>query len=174
MTETMYKPVAVREIVPPPRLTILRLRRPSRDDLARIGALLGTALPAEPNRTADGAVRVIWMGPDEWLIVGDTAPTSAIEEAATDAAAALCVSVGDGRCVFEVSGPAAADLIAKGTSLDLHRTLPAADRSAMTLFAQTNAIIDRPPDLDGYRLIFDFSIRHYLQLWFADAAVEFG
>lgn len=174
MAETTHKPVAVREIVPPPRLTILRLRHPSRDDLARLGALIGTALPTEPNQAVDGAVRVIWIGPDEWLIVGDTAPTSAIEEAATDAAAALCVSVGDGRCVFEVSGPAAADLIAKGTSLDLYRTLPAADRSAMTLFAQTNAIIDQPPGLDGYRLIFDFSVRHYLQHWFADAVVEFG
>lgn len=174
MAETMHKPVAIREVVPPPRLTVLRLRRPSRDDLARLGALIGTALPTEPNQAADGAVRVIWMGPDEWLIVGDTAPTRAIEEAATDAVAALCVSVGDGRCVFEVSGPAAADLIAKGTSLDLHRALPAVDRSAMTLFAQTNALIDRPSHLDGYRLIFDFSVRDYLQYWFADAVVEFG
>src|SRR5688572_13236359 len=82
MAETTHKPVAVREIVPPPRLTILRLRHPSRDDLARLGALIGTALPTEPNQAVDGAVRVIWIGPDEWLIVGDTAPTSAIEEAA--------------------------------------------------------------------------------------------
>lgn len=173
MAETTHHPLAIREIQPS-RLTVLRLRRPSSDDLARIGALIGTALPTDPNQAADGAVRVIWMGPDEWLIVGDTAPNSAIEEAATDAAAALCVSVDDGRCVFEVTGPAAADLIAKGTSLDLHRTLAAANRSAMTLFAQTNVIIDRPPGLDGYRLIFDFSVRDYLRFWFADAVVEFG
>ncbi|WP_016747190.1 sarcosine oxidase subunit gamma [Rhizorhabdus wittichii] len=165
--------VAVRERVPGPIAT-LRLRRPSADDLTRIGALIGTALPTVPNRIADGAARVVWIGPDEWLILGDTASNAAIEAAATDAAAALCVGVGDGRCMFEATGPAAADLLAKATSIDLHPAVFTEAMSAMTLFAQVNAIVDRPPGLDGFRLIFDVSLRDYLRRWFADAIVEFG
>lgn len=165
--------VAVKE-VEPGRLTTLRLRRPSPDDLARIGTLIGAALPVVPNRATDGPVRVIWIGLDEWLILGDTADHVAIEAAAVDAAAALSVGVGDGRCMFEVSGPAGVDLLAKATSIDLERVLPSAEYSAMTLFAQVNAIIDRPPGLAGFRLIFDVSLRDYLRRWFADALVEFG
>lgn len=165
--------VTVKE-VEPGRLTTLRLRRPSPDDLARIGKLIGAPLPVVPNRATDGAVRVIWIGLDEWLILGDTADHAAIEAAAGDAAAALSVSVGDGRCVFEISGPAAADLINKASSLDLERALASSDQSAMTLFAQVNVIIDRPPGLDGFRLIFDVSLRDYLHRWFRDAIVEFG
>lgn len=165
--------VAVRECIAGP-ITTLRLRHPSADDLARIGALIGTVLPTVPNRIADGAVRAIWIGPDEWLILGETASNAAIEAAATDAAAALCVSVGDGRCTFEATGPDAAELLAKATSIDLHPTAFTGAMSAMTLFAQVNAIIDRPPGLDGFRLIFDISVRDYLRDWFGDAIVEFG
>lgn len=165
--------VAIREIAAGP-ITTLRLRRPSSADLDRIGALIGTALPTLPNRAVDGAVRVIWIGLDEWLILGDIAPHAALEAAASDAAAALSVGGGDGRCVFTVTGPAAADLINKASSLDLERALGSADRSAMTLFAQVNVIIDRPPGLDGFRLIFDVSLRDYLHRWFRDAIVEFG
>ena len=125
-------------------MAALRLRNPSADDLTRIGALIGTALPTAPNRIADGAVRVIWIGPDAWLILGDTAPNAAIEALATDAAAALCVSVGDGRCTFEVTGPAAADLLAKATSIDLNPSFFTDKMSALTLFARVDAIIDQP------------------------------
>ena len=165
--------VAIRE-VPAGPITTLRLRRPSAADLDRIGALIGTALPTDPNRTAGGAVRAIWIGLDEWLILGDTASHAVIEAAASDAAAALSVGVGDGRCIFVVTGPSAADLISKASSLDLGRALASPDQSAMTLFAQVNVIIDQPPGLDGFRLIFDVSLRDYLHRWFRDAIVEFG
>jgi sarcosine oxidase subunit gamma len=156
------------------RIATLRLRRSSPKDLARIGALIGADLPTMPNTTSGDTVRVIWIGPDEWLIIGDTASNAAIEAAASDAAAALCVSVGDGRCSFDVTGADAGDLLAKATSIDLHPAVFTEGRSAMTLFAQVNAIIDRPPGLAGFRLIFDVSLRDYLHQWFRDALVEFG
>lgn len=165
--------VGVRER-PAGRMLALRLRRPGADDLARIAALIGTVLPTTPNRVGAGQARAIWTGPDEWLILGDTPPAAAIEAAAGDAKAVSCVEIGDGRCVFDVTGPAAIDLLAKGTSLDLDPTVFAEGSSALTLFAQGNAIIDRRPDGDGFTLIMDVSIRHYLRDWFADAVVEFG
>lgn len=158
----------------PGTMLALRVRRPSAGDLERIGALLGTPLPLVPNRAADGAVRLLWTGPDEWLILGSDVSPAALEAAAADAAAALCVAVGDGRCVFEVTGDHAIDLLAKGTSIDLHPTVFTADHAVLTLFAQVHAILDRPPAVGGFRIIADVSIRAYLQQWLADAIVEFG
>lgn len=160
--------------IPPVAMTALRLRKPSSTDLHRIGDLLGVPLPTTPNQVTDGAIRVIWIGPDEWLLLGDTPAHNAIEAAASDAVAALAVAVGDGRCSFEVTGPCAADLVAKGSSIDLMREVASAANSAMTLFGQVNAIIDRSAGGDGYRLIFDIGVRHYLHCWFRDAVVEFG
>lgn len=165
--------VSVRELMPLPVAT-LRLRRPSPDDITRIGALIGTPLPMVPNRASGYVPRVLWIGPDEWLIIGSDVPGEAIEAAAADAAAALCVSVGDGRCSLDVTGADAADLLAKGTSIDLHADIFAEDMLAMTLLAQANVIIDRPPGLAGFRLIFDVSLRDYVRHWFADAVVEFA
>jgi sarcosine oxidase subunit gamma len=156
------------------RLATLRLRHPSAQDIARIGAMLGTPLPLLPNHAEGEDVRAIWIGPDEWLIAGEIAPGEAIEAAARDAAAASCVNVGDGRCIFDVEGREAADLLAKGTSLDLHPAAFAPGRSAMTLFAKIPVIIDRPARSAGFRLYFDVSFRAYVRCWFGDALVEFG
>ncbi len=176
MAETWHSAagaITARERVAPPIAT-LRLRRPSADDLARIGALIGVALPTIPNTAAGDSIRVIWIGPDEWLIIGSTMTNAAIEAAAIDSASALCVGVGDGRCVFDVTGAHAADLLAKGTSIDLHPAMFAKGSTAMSLFAQVNVIIDRPPGLSGFRLYFDISVRPYLHRWFEDALVEFS
>lgn len=163
----------VRERAATPIAT-LRLRHPSADDLARIGVLIGVLLPTTPNTAVGDAIRVIWIGPGEWLIIGSTMTSAAIEAAAIDSVSALCVGVGDGRCVFDVTGAHAADLLAKGTSIDLHPAIFAEGSAAMSLFAQINVVIDRPPDLSGFRLYFDISLRPYLHRWFEDALVEFN
>ncbi len=164
--------VTVRAVASQDMVT-LRLRRPSADDLARVASLIGVEPPSVPNTAAGDRVRAIWIGPDEWLIVGATAAIPMIEAAAVDAAAVSCVSVGDGRCLIDVMGANAAELIAKAVPIDLHPRAFPANSSAMTLFAQVNVIIDRRPGLDGFRLIFDVSFRGYLQRWFYDAVVEF-
>ena len=54
----------------------------------RLGAALGAALPLEPNTarsTADGSRHILWLGPDEWLIVGADGSAAAIETALLDA-----------------------------------------------------------------------------------------
>jgi sarcosine oxidase subunit gamma len=131
-------------------------------------------LPTAPNRATDGSLRAIWIGPDEWLLWGETPPQASIEAAAQDAITTLAVSVGDGRCVFEATGLDAADLMAKGSSIDFVHQIASSEMSAMTRFAQVHAIIDRPAGLDGYRLIFDVGVRHYLHSWFREGVVEFG
>src|SRR5205809_1052506 len=47
---------------------------------AALGGVLGAALPIEPNTDATvGDVAVLWLGPDEWLIVGSPGSEGALE-----------------------------------------------------------------------------------------------
>ena len=91
--------------------------------------------PVEPNTTAevDGAT-VLWLGPDEWLVLGAT------EADFPDAAAAVDVSAN--RVAFELSGDDAADVLAQGCALDLDRFEPG--RCAQTLLARAQVILYRP------------------------------
>ena len=82
--------------------------------------------PVEPNTTAEvGERTVLWLGPDEWLVLGGR------ERTIPDAAAAVDVSAN--RVVFELSGDEAADVLATGCSLDLDRSSPAAARRRCSL-----------------------------------------
>src|SRR5205823_9666017 len=44
--------------------------RAAGDVVARLGRALGAALPVEPNTVATvGARNILWLGPDEWLVL---------------------------------------------------------------------------------------------------------
>ena len=64
------------------------------------------APPVAPNRWVAGAV---WLGPDEWLAVGEVALPRG----------ARAVDVSDQRTALDVTGPAARELLAGGCTLDL-------------------------------------------------------
>ena len=57
-----------------PFLTQLTLRvTPSTAAATAAGYALGAPLPMAPNTTsAAGEVQILWMGPDEWLVIGPT------------------------------------------------------------------------------------------------------
>src|SRR5712692_4605465 len=54
--------------------------RASGEVAVRVGEALGVALPVEPNTVATRGQRsVLWLGPDEWLVVDDGTPAEEIE-----------------------------------------------------------------------------------------------
>src|SRR5689334_13171314 len=76
--------------------------------------LAGLPLPLEPNRTTSmRTVRVLWLGPDEWLI---TAPDGAVPELPTRIARALAerraavTDLSASRTIIEIAGPRAREL----------------------------------------------------------------
>ena len=153
---------------------VLRLRRPNEVLTARLGRLLGQPLPLEPNRTTSGAWRIAWLAPGEWMIAGYDPLPAALADALAGHTVHLA-EVGDGHVQFMIGGDRSRELLAKGTSLDLHPRAFAADRCAQTLFAQTFALIEH--DLggdDAFRLTADASFADHLQRWFAEAAREFA
>jgi sarcosine oxidase subunit gamma len=117
--------------------------------------------PAEPNTTAEvGGWTVLWLGPDEWLVLGGS------EADFPEAAAAVDVSAN--RVVLELAGADAAGVLARGCSLDLDRSVFGPGRCAQTLLAGTEVVLVRLAD-DRFRLLVRPSFAPYLRAWLADA-----
>ncbi|HET7043677.1 MAG TPA: sarcosine oxidase subunit gamma family protein [Gaiellaceae bacterium] len=113
--------------------------------------------PLEPNTCAGD---VLWLGPDEWLVLG------AREADFADAAAAVDVSAA--RVVLELSGDDAREVLAQACSLDLRPASFGPGRCARTLVAQTEAILQCTGD-DAIRLLVPPSFAPYLRAWLEDA-----
>lgn len=134
---------------------------------------LDLALPREPNtaRGRDG-VWALWLGPDEWLIVAPDKRERLLEDSLRRAAGGLqaaVTAVSDSYAIFQVSGPEARDVLAQGTSLDLHPRLFGPGHCARSVFAKTKALIHQIDDVPTYDLYFDVSFANYVTRWFDTA-----
>ena len=134
---------------------------------------LGMALPVEPNRTnGDGERTLLWLGPDEWLLVCPAADNAAVEAALT-AAELIATPVGEGRATIRLSGSRAVDVLRKGTSLDVHPGVFRPGHCAQTLLEQAAVLIHRLTEPAGYDIYCERSVAEYLWRWLQDAAQEF-
>jgi sarcosine oxidase subunit gamma len=116
--------------------------------------------PVDPNTTATvGGRLVLWLGPDEWLVVDGG------EEDYPDALAAIDVSAN--RVAFEVSG-AARDVLGQGCSLDFD-AFPVG-RCAQTLLARAEVLLHRPA-ADVFTVFVRPSFAPYVRAWLDDAVL---
>jgi len=128
--------------------------------------LLGVALPA-PNRVATvGERAILWLGPDEYLVVapdGDDVAGLAGESV---------VDVSANRTTIELSGPHARDVLEKGMSIDLHPRAFGPGQCAQTLLARAQVIVRQVDDAPTYHVLVRGSFAPYLADWLADASKE--
>ena len=143
----------------------------------RVAQLLGVRLPTTPNTVATvGARAVLWLRPDEWLVVGPDGDLPALARGLTDAVGAdpgTVVDVSANRTVVEVRGPDARHLLCKGIALDLHPRAFSAGRCAQTLLARTQVVLWQTGDAPAYRLLVRASFACYLADWLVDGAFEY-
>jgi len=132
-------------------------------------------LPLKPNTaTHRGARAILWLGPDEWLVVG---PPWTSPEIIADLVNALgdahhsVVDVSANRAVVDLRGAARHELLSKGCSLDLGRDRWSQDRCAQTLLAGVQVILEER--LDATRVFFRPSFGNHVTEWFIDATVEY-
>ena len=150
--------------------------RAAGDVVARLGRALGAALPVEPNTVATvGARNILWLGPDEWLVVDGPDMAAEIEAHARQAFEPDWGSVVDvpaNRTVVELSGPHARDVLARCCSLDLHPRSFGPGRCAQTLLANTAVILWQTDNAPTFRILVRSSFAEHLARWLADAAHE--
>ena len=147
--------------------------------MARLTAVIGAHPPTEPNTAVvsdDGTRHVLWLGPDEWLILGEPGTAPALERALREAIGdghGAVVDVSANRTTLSVSGPRARELLAFGCALDLDERRFKPGMCAQTLLARANVIIVPvgPAVEPAFRLLVRPSFAAYLAAWLTDAAV---
>jgi sarcosine oxidase subunit gamma len=81
------------------------------------------------------------------------------------------------RAGVDLAGPRAAELLAKGCSIDLHPRAFPPGRCAQTLLARANVVVwhlGEPLRDGGYRVLTGASFAGYLADWLVDAAGEYA
>ncbi len=112
-------------IVEEPFVTMVELRvDPSGPGAAGAAPWLGVELPTTASTYADNLdTRVIWLGPDEWLVTGTSLTGPELEARLREAVSphgGAAVDVSGQRTTLRLRGSHARDVLAKGCALDLH------------------------------------------------------
>lgn len=144
--------------------------------MQRLASSLGFALPAEPNTVASkDDRRALWLGPDEWLIVGREDQEKALAQALRDGlegAFGSIVDVSANRTILEIRGPNARDLLGHGVPIDLDPRSFGPGRCAQTLLAKAQVIIERGSDEPAFHVYVRSSFASYVADWLLDAAAD--
>ena len=145
--------------------------------LVDTAGVLGFDLPLTPNTWAGHEeVRVCWLGPDEWLLI-TSGQADEWEDAIRTANATRHIAVTEvsgGQTVLSLSGPHLLDVLAKGSTLDLHPRVFTSGQCAQSTLGKAPALyvhVDEGPTLE---LVIRRSFSDYVGHWLADAAHEFG
>jgi sarcosine oxidase subunit gamma len=143
----------------------------------RIARAVGVALPSTPNRVASGSCwSALWLGPDEWLVVGPDGDAPAIEACLREALGTdwgSIVDVSANRTVIEVGGPAAPMVLAKGCPLDLHPRQFGTGSCAQSLLAKALVTLWQRDNQPAYWIFVRASFAVYVAEWLLDALLEF-
>lgn len=144
----------------------------------RIGTALGAALPNQPGQVVrTDRLSVLWLGPDEWLLVGPEGTAESLEgtlRGALEDEHGAVVDISAHRTIIEISGPKARELLTKGCALDLHPRAFTTDQCAQTLLARAAVLLQcRDAEAACFRVFVRSSFARYLADWLTDAAGEF-
>lgn len=158
-------------VTPAPALArhVLHCRSTDRDLIAEATSfpLAGALLEA---RSA-GARSTLHLGPDDWLLLGESG-SQAITEAAFAAMAARAphslVDVSDRQGAVEIRGARCADLLSAGCPLDLHPSAFPPGRCTRTLLGRVEIVLWRR-QAEHFHVEIGRSFSNYAW-WFLEAA----
>lgn len=129
-------------------------------------------LPTTPNTAwEDGPRAALWLGPDEWLVLGQPGAGPAVVaelHAALDGLHRSVVDVSANRVALELSGPRAKEVLSKGCALDLHPRSWLPGMCAQTMLARAQVILHERSETTG--VLVRPSFADYLVDWLIDAS----
>ncbi len=145
---------------------------------ARIVSVVG-ALPDRCGQVTVGAggASILWLGPDEFLVVApeeDSAGTvaSAAISAMADGAGQV-IDLSSNRTTFRLSGPSARAVLEKSCAADLHPRQFPAGMAITTVIGIVPTILWKTGD-DSFLILPRASFADYLGRWLLDGMLEFA
>ena len=161
-------------------LSIVNLRGNAEETAFREGAAsaMGVALPLKPCTISEnGLVRVVWVGPDDWFIVGPSGQPEAIALRLREALSGLHYAVTDvssGYTVLHLSGRPVRDVLAQGCPLDLHPRAFERGACAGSHFFKASMWLWQTDEAPVYELLVVRSYMDYVWLMLERACAECG
>jgi sarcosine oxidase subunit gamma len=142
-----------------------------------VRSVIGLQLPSTPNTfTTAGELACLWLGPNEWLILGPGGGEHEIggrlRSAFGDLHAAV-TDVSEARTAITVAGPRARELLAKGTSIDLHPRVFGPGRCVQAGFAGANIILRQTEETPTFEIFVLNSFADHVWAWLEGACREF-
>ncbi|MEU6372651.1 sarcosine oxidase subunit gamma family protein [Streptomyces sp. NPDC046909] len=167
--------VEVREL---PYLTQLTLRvAPGSAAAGAVESALGVTLPGPLRAELSGDIEVLWMGPDEWLLVvpdGRGAELAALLRSAIGDEFATVTDVSAQRTTLALSGDLVRTVLAQGCAIDLDARATPVGSCLTTLVAQAPVtLVVCGEGASEVRLLVRASFASYLATWLIDACTEF-
>ena len=143
---------------------------------------VSTALGLEPGVEPLTAVRkrdvsMLWLGPDEWLVVIPDRRVERIERTlreALDGQRAALIDISHSRTVLTLSGPDARAVLSKGCPLDFHPRVFGPGRCAQSRLAKCQMLIHQTSATPAFDVYVHRSFAQYAWTWLEDAGREFG
>lgn len=162
-----------------PFLTQLNLRLdPAGAAADPVAKVLGVPLPTAPcTSMRSGTYEMLWMGPDEWLVLAPDGAADELRAALVDAIGTdvhgAVTDVSAQRFAVSLSGRSAREVLAKGCSIDLHPSVAPSGRCVQTLLAQTGVVVVVHDDTaTDFLLLVRSSFVQYFVDWLVDATAE--
>ena len=142
-----------------------------------VSSVIDVQPPLEPCTSVTGLFgSVLWLGPDEWLVVSESQSggeiTARLRQALHGIPAAV-TDVSDARIIFVVSGIRARDVLAKGCSIDLHPRAFPSGRCVQSLLAKAPVLI-HASSFQSLEIHVARSFAEYAWAWLENAKLEYG
>ena len=151
-------------------------------DAAEFRSAVSTVLGIEPVVEPLTSVRkrdvsMLWLGPDEWLVVTPDRRVARIEGTLYDALEgqrAALTDVSHARTILTLSGPEARAVLAKGCPLDFHPNVFEPGHCAQSRLAKCQVLIHQTDAAPTFEIHVNRSFAQYAWTWLEDAGKEFG
>jgi sarcosine oxidase subunit gamma len=155
-----------------PRAAQVRIQA-LRADRDRLPSPAAELLPRAPNAVAGSEPWVLWRAPGDWLAYA-LEPTperlEAILRERLAGAPLLFADLSSACSLLEISGPRAAEVLARDCGLDLEGGEVPAGGCAQTVIAQMTIGIHRPSAAELWRLWVDRSAARHFWAWLVDSS----
>ena len=151
--------------------------RASKSASTQVKSVIGCAFPTAANRFSSAGERhVVWLGPDEFLIICEAdkdAELASTLESALKTQHCAVTNITDALAAFHLNGTAVRQVLAKGCAIDLHPGSFTSGDAAQTLLSHAAVTMLAVAD-NELIVICRTSFAPYLHDWLLDAALEYG
>ena len=142
-----------------------------------VKSITGCVFPPSANKfTTAGERHVVWLGPDEFLIICEAGKDEELANAIHASFGirhAAVTNITDALAAFHLKGAAVRQVLAKGCALDLHHNSFTPGDAAQTLLSHATITI-MSLATDEFVVICRTSFASYIHDWLLDAALEYG